>query len=258
VNAKDADINPVMTLPPRLCDQWTEITFSLIQFEIATTACLVGATFPLQSKEAIINSCEERISATYLRYCDGTEPIHWLARHIAHVLLLELRLKIHGRQDLLCASYLSDPSHPRQDQLFLAAVDVLDSRRTIETEPEAARWSWLLAGYKKFRPLSFVLAELCHRQRSAAVDRAWEVATTAYYGLWEKDGMDTAHGETLRQLMYRAQLARNTAISAERTLWQDQGFQDVTVSESSDVDYLSLSTVLGQWRWNGNFTNRLR
>jgi hypothetical protein len=248
-----------MTVPPRLCDQWTEITFSLIQFEIATTACLVEATFPLQSKEAIINSCEERISATYLKYCDGTEPIHWLARHIAHVLLLELRLKIHSRQHHLSASHPWDPCHSYPDQLFFAAVDVLDSQRTIETEPEAARWSWLLAGYKKFRPLSFVLAELCHRQRSAAVDRAWEVATTAYYGFWEKDGMDTAHAEILRLLIYRAQLARNAAISTERTLWQDQGFvDDVTVPQSFEDNYLSLSTVLGQWRWNGNFTDRLR
>jgi hypothetical protein len=249
VNAKDAHISPAMMTPPRLCHEWTEIAFSLIQFEIATTAHMVGATSQLRSKEAIIDACEERIFSTYLRHCDGTEPIHWLARHVARVLLLELRLRIHSRQHIVLANHPLDLSHPCQDQLFLAAVDVLDSQRIIDKDPEAAQWSWLLAGYKKFWPLSFVLAELCYLPGSAAVDRAWEVATTAY-GRWEKDDMNTTHAGILSQLMYRAQVARGTAVSAEQSLWWNQVFEDVT--ESPEDNYVSLSELPGQRHWDVN------
>lgn len=284
VNAADVDMDPAMTETPEPRHGWTAISFSLVQFEIACTARVVRAISQPQDKEDTISACERRIQSTYLRHCDGTKPIHWLAQHVAHVLIMELRFRLHHQQYISPAGHSALMAHTSfQDQLFLTAVDILDTQRRIEMEPQAAHWSWLLVAYKQFWPLSFVLGELCCRQRSEAVDRAWEVAKGAF-GRWKTDDKSTARAETLSRLLARAQAARNdTMVLGQHFSWLDSfaaqdeinnvmswsapGLTDIAVegarsqpgeaaiSSFLDHNLTSLAEVPIQSRWGGDSTS---
>lgn len=222
VNARDVDMDPKMTAPPKHCLGWTEVSFSLIQFDIAATACVVRVTAQPQDRENIINGCERRLRSAYLKYCDGTEGIHWLAQHVSHVLIMELHFRLHGQPHIMSASDSTVITHPVQDQLFSAAVDILDTQRRIEKEPGAAQWIWLLSAYMQFWPLSFVLGELCYRRSSRTVDRAWEVAEGAFRR-WNKDDRGTGNIQILNRLIDRAKAARSTMV------WDDSAFAAISL-----------------------------
>ncbi|SPO03147.1 uncharacterized protein DNG_05829 [Cephalotrichum gorgonifer] len=214
-NVKDEDLDPSSIALPASRPGWTEISFSLVRFEIARTARLIDFMPYTLQKLAMVDECERRIQSAYLRYCDGTEAIHWLARHVGHVLIMELRFKLlrHDRQ--YADPYLSESAdprpHPMQDSLFLKAIDIVDTPRRIASEPQAKQWSWLLAAYMQFWPLSFLLSELCHRHGSDEVDRAWAVAERALRR--QKQDDTSKNMNILRQLMEKARLEKDLRVS---------------------------------------------
>ncbi|KAK5659320.1 hypothetical protein OQA88_1413 [Cercophora sp. LCS_1] len=75
VNVRDIDLTPGMVEPPVPYQGWTEVSFCLMQVEIACATGLVGAAQDGQMKESIIDACEARIENEYLRYCDGSEGV---------------------------------------------------------------------------------------------------------------------------------------------------------------------------------------
>jgi hypothetical protein len=153
---------------------WTDVSFALIQTDIARTAVRADDAATLERKEAEIDACEQRIQSLYLRYCDGSKPIHWLARHVAHVLLMELRFKTYSHPSLWAAPY-SD----KRQWLFFAAIDILDTSRRVAMEPQAAQWTWLLEAYLQFWPLRFALQELCHGTRPRMMDASLGIVERA-------------------------------------------------------------------------------
>jgi hypothetical protein len=181
------------------------MTFSLIRFELAITGRKLRNARSLHQKESLICACESKIQSLYLSHCDNSEPIHWLAQHVTCVQTTELWCKIYGNEDLS----LGIPPHvqARRDRIFLAAIDVVDISKILETERAARRWLWSLSGYLQYLPLAFLLMELCHRRQCEAVDHAWRVAEEAF----ERQGEQIKNfksGEILTQLMAKAR-ARN-------------------------------------------------
>lgn len=130
-------------------------------------------------KLAMVDECERTVQYRYLRYCDGSEPVQWLAKHVAHVLLMELRFKLLRKDQPNIPYFVSGPDskmcpRPAQDRLFLQVIDIVDTPRRIEAEPQAKQWSWLLVGYMQFWPLYFLLSELRYRDWSEKVQRGWD------------------------------------------------------------------------------------
>ena len=181
-NAKDIHISPAMECAPIPDQGWSEISFSLIRFEIADFSRKVDMACLTREKELLIDECEKRIERQYLRFCDGSKPIHWLAQHVSFVLIMEMRFRLHlqiqqDRQQQGVQEHL----RPGQDELFLAAIDIVDTPTRIAEEPQAKRWCWLLKAYTQFGPLSFLLEKLCtYSDCCELVDRAWRVAEAAF------------------------------------------------------------------------------
>lgn len=215
LNVCDADLVPSSTEIPNQKPGWTEISFSLVRFDIARTARTIGYMHSAPQKLALVDACERRVQSTYLRYCDGSEPVHWLAKHVAHVLLMELRFKLHPR-DRHSSTSAGDCDEQRtlaeSDGLFLKAIDIVDTPRRVAVEPQAKRWSWLLQGYMQFWPLSHLLRELRYRHNSEVVERGWDVAERALARRGEDDTSENVR--TLRRLMEEARLEKSYRMAA--------------------------------------------
>lgn len=198
LNIKDLELEPNMVMLPNSQHGWTEISFSLILFEIAYAGSKMEGNLPLRQKEEMIEECEYKIQTTYLRYCQEGEPIHWLAKHVSHVLITEKWLKLYG--GLPISSTMSPRIQAKRDSLFLTAVDIVDMLRNQDLEPEAQRWKWLLNAYLHYIPLAFILTELCHRRDSQLVDRAWRVVERAILR-WGGQMKNSKHEKALALLM---------------------------------------------------------
>ncbi|EFY94380.1 hypothetical protein MAA_10151 [Metarhizium robertsii ARSEF 23] len=197
-NTNDADLHSDKL--PHLITQtgWTDMSFALTQADVARTAVLVDNIHQLDRKEAEIDACEQRIHSQYLRYCDGSKPIHWLAQHVAYVLVMELRFKAYSNPSIWAGPY----TETRQS-LFFAAIDILDIARRLAREPEAAQWIWSLEAYMQFCPLRFALQELCHSSRLKVLDASWGVVERAFRR-WDSGKASRENYEICSQLLKRA------------------------------------------------------
>ena len=213
-NARDIHINPSMECAPRHYNGWSETSFSLIRFEIADVTRKERETLvPLDEEKRLIDDCERRIQHRYLRFCDGSKPIHWLARHVSFVLLMEKRFKLYRKMREQGSAAQEQKQRPEQDALFLAAMHIVDTPTRIGEEPAAKQWSWLLPGYTQFLPLSFLLEKLCvYSECCGLVGRAWDVAEAAFARQMRNDKRSPDNIEVLARLMAEASSVRQAGM----------------------------------------------
>ncbi|KLJ08564.1 hypothetical protein EMPG_15992 [Blastomyces silverae] len=209
-NINDSDIDPNMVEAPHRRNGWTEMSFYLIRLEIARTSSKLDTAVSQPQKKVIITECWANIRSSYLAHCDDRQPVPWLAKHVAHVLNTEMWFKFYG-QECFAASP-SARARTIRDQLFLLAMDIVDTPRRIERDPHAKTWKWLLKGYLQFLPLGFLLTELCYRtSRGEVVDHAWKVVEDAF-SRWTDADRNSKNGEILCRLMDRAKVAKGQTI----------------------------------------------
>ncbi|KAF7166259.1 hypothetical protein CNMCM5623_000016 [Aspergillus felis] len=183
---------------------WTEASFLLIRLDIARTRSSLATAQSLYEKEQLIQRCHGRIKSRYLASCDGSQPIHWLAKHVSSVLIAEMWFEVHSAA---CSSTLGAmiSSRSTRAKLFSTAVSIIDIPRRVHEDPQAKAWSWLLKGYLQFQPLLFVAAELSSRSMGDSLSvRAWEVAHTAF-GRWPEETRRTRQGKLLDSLLSKSQ-----------------------------------------------------
>ncbi|KAK2740123.1 hypothetical protein FQN57_006238 [Myotisia sp. PD_48] len=236
LNVADAYLDPHMEHAPCSQDCWTEMSFALIRIEIARTSCRVenytpnGVSSPHLDKAELIQRCKQHIQSRYLRYCDGSQPIHWLAQHVAHVLLEEQQFKLYynpysqsqqEQRSQDASPDITGESQAFRQGLFLSAIDIVDVSHPVKAEVQASEWKWLLAAYLQYQPLAFLLNELCNRYCSfdlAGVDssneetreileRAWNVAEDAFARNAERFKV-LKNGLLLNQLMSQAKTSK--------------------------------------------------
>ncbi|KAL2858196.1 hypothetical protein BJX68DRAFT_162674 [Aspergillus pseudodeflectus] len=215
LNCRDTELSQTMTIQPNVQHGWTEVSFCLLRYDLATTERIVESDAPWLIKTKAVRECQHRLHTKYLAYCDGSEPIHWLACHISYVMITEMWMKLFSPQFFASSSPSSLDSeatsaHAVRDQLFDAAVDILDTQKRLEKEIAARNWEWTLSGYFQYVPLAFLLNELRWRRSDPRTDRAWEVAERSF-GRWSEEAKRSVHGVMLTELMSSVLVARQQA-----------------------------------------------
>jgi hypothetical protein len=208
LNVNDSDLDPYADRPVTSRIGWSEQTFALVRYKIAQTRQLLSADVAMRRKEDIIGECEKELSDKHLHFgTDEHSPIHWLTRHVAHVLTMEMWFELYSADTIAISSMgLDDESKHEQgfrDFLFLSAIDIVDITSRLEAEPQSRQWAWLLGGYQQFRPLVFLLNELQYREQCAAVAHAWKVVESAL-SRWPPTSRDSDNGKVMDKLKSRA------------------------------------------------------
>ncbi|KFX94439.1 hypothetical protein V490_04339 [Pseudogymnoascus sp. VKM F-3557] len=209
LSINDEDIDPAMTIAPAARKGWTEMSFCLIRFVIANTSRLLEGDLSQNQKERMINECGFKIQRDHLRHCDNNQPIHWLAQHVSYVMISEMWIKLYNDEWL--SSNSSSGIHVTRNQILLTAIDIVDTPRRLEAEPQAQRWKWLLTAYLQYHPLAFLLNELCHSQHSDTLERAWDVTENAFKR-WTDDNKTSKNGEFLLEMMEKAKSIRTQTL----------------------------------------------
>ncbi|KAL4871298.1 hypothetical protein BDV12DRAFT_194654 [Aspergillus spectabilis] len=235
LNCRDSELCTNMTASPTIQSGWTEMSFCLLRYDLATTERIVESDAPWLIKTKAVRDCQRRLHSRYLCYCDGSESIHWLACHISYVMITEMWMKLFSPHFTSTDSPgASDPAI--RDHLFDAAVDILDTSKRLDIELAARKWEWTLGGYFQYVPLAYLLKELRWRRSDHRVDAAWNVAEKSFQR-WSDDAKKSTHGVMLTELMSNALSARQEAA----------GFQTIAdsylVPDQSVLDDFSMGPV---------------
>lgn len=240
LNINDEDISPDMKEPPTEREGATQMTFSLIRFEITAALrrvsykCPTGklpignAQPPIETCGNLIQVVNRRMEERYIKHCDMNVPIYWVCATVARLILAKLWLIIHHpmtRHDR--KAHISQVS---RENLFLTSIEVIEFSRLLETNEHTSKWGWLFRTNMQWHCIAFVLSELCVRPLCPITDRGWYVVNSVY-SAWERQANHKKGmlWRPLSRLMKRA--------AAIRTKQQ----QEMRVGPSSTVSDRSLS-----------------
>ncbi|KAJ5504575.1 hypothetical protein N7463_007449, partial [Penicillium fimorum] len=220
---------------------FTEMTLTLVRREILisrrksmqmTGLGAYGLNVLFQNRNLAIEQSKWLLDERYLRFCDLSIPIHWVAATIARVALARLWLVSHF--SLLTAQGFDANQWPeRCEALTLTAIEVLEFVYLLETNENTAKWSWLFQGYVQWQPFAFVLSELCVRPASSLSDRAWTIVNR----VWERWNETRIHKDgliipPLERLMKRASAARTPRSVLELSAVSEFNLTEMELADS--------------------------
>ena len=212
---------------PRERSGYTDMTFSLIRFEITVTYRLLkysSYTEPdcssedlLASRQQHVIGLEHRLREKYLQYSNTTATVHWLCATISWLVLAKLRVSLYD--PVTSGNMLNTGLKANiREFLFATSIDVIELSVILETnQKEIRNWTWMFRNNNQWHALSFVLAELCFRPLGTDADRAWR-AVDHVLPLWESQGAGAQHEiwSIVSQLKERAIEARRQQLLVSR------------------------------------------
>jgi hypothetical protein len=228
LNINDDDISPEMTEPPEEKEGRTEMLFDLIRFTVSTTVRRLSyappgpgpcrekiARITLEDKERLIEELHQYLEKKYLKYCDMSVPLDWVAATVSRLILAKMWLIVHhpfARED-------GGAGLPQEtkDRLFLTSIEVIEFSRLLETETTTLKWGWLFRTYVQWHAVAFVLSQLCVRTTGPEVEKAWTTVDSVF-DEWGGVVSASKRGmlwKPLRKLMNRAKAAREREVEKQ-------------------------------------------
>lgn len=231
LNVDDIDLDPRMKALPTERVGCTDMTFSLIRFEVANTFRRINyippgpprscgdffASATLEDKERWITECHQRLEEKYLQHCDMTVPIYWVTATVARLMMSKMWLMVYHpfqRQD-----GSKNLSSEIREKLFITSLENIEYSLLLQTEARTMKWGWLFKTYMQWHAFAFILAELCHRTRGELVDRAWLAVEKSRDGRWAELTGGHRNGHLWRPLdrvIAKARVARNKALMEDQ------------------------------------------
>ncbi|MCJ1458137.1 hypothetical protein MMC28_008508 [Mycoblastus sanguinarius] len=228
LNINDRDITPSMKEAPPEHEGATEMTFDLIRYSVSTTVrrlsyappgpgpCRVrNAGLSLEDKEHMIEDLHQYLEKKYLRHCDTTVPLHWVAATVARLIMAKMWLVVH--HPFQRSDHGEGLPQETKNRLFLTSVEVIEFSRLLETEKTTLKWGWLFRTYVQWHALAFVLSQLCTRTTGPEVDKAWMVIEGVFDD-WGGSVSSNQRGmlwKPLRKLMAKARAERSKALEKQ-------------------------------------------
>ncbi|KAJ6134666.1 fungal-specific transcription factor domain-containing protein [Penicillium sp. IBT 18751x] len=194
LNINDEDLVLEADELPSERSGYTDMTFSLIRFEVTATyrflkySSFIQSNSPaedlLTSRQQHVIDLEHRLCEKYLQYSNTKSTVHWLCAAIAWLVLAKLRVSVY---DTVTSGDMPNTKLNAgiREFLFATSIDIIELSVILETSHKNhGNWNWMFKNNNQWQALSFVLAELCLRPLDTDADRAWRAVDDAF-PLWE-------------------------------------------------------------------------
>lgn len=193
LNINDTDLTDDMTALPPARQGATDMTFSLIRYEICSLArrlyqvssnttggCPRETPTSLEEREGMVRSIYETVEEKYFKDASAScNAMLWTAANIARVIVAKMTLVIY--QPMLFpgpdGEVLSDEIRER---IFTAATEIFEYNHQLNSDPRSKQWQWLFQTYTQWHAVAYVLMEVVRREWSAGVERAWTALNSIF------------------------------------------------------------------------------
>ncbi|KAK8115800.1 hypothetical protein PG984_012302 [Apiospora sp. TS-2023a] len=212
LHVDDADLSPEMPLLPVEREGFSEMTFCLVRYETLQTVWRIDGDTPLAGKQAAISELERRLEDRYLKRCDPEIPFQLKVLLSARMMIKRLWFVAYWpsreKHSNRSGTHRGEASVTRtangganRDQLFAAAVGLLESAAEILAIPALSPWTWHAQAYSHWHAVAFVLHELrCRPQSSPECERAWRYVCVVCEGWLDGGSTSTNLARPIRGL----------------------------------------------------------
>jgi hypothetical protein len=177
LNIDDADFHPTGKSPSS-ADRWTDVTFSLIRFEVnemmrslwvdrARIDCRKISLTAVLSK---IETFRREMAAKYDHLIDDRVPIQYCARMVKSLLLSRLHVMILHRYHNGVTRRM--PGRLR-DILVESGTVVLENAVALEVRPDVQQWKWYVGAYNQYHIAFLLVVDLSFYPTCRQADRIW-------------------------------------------------------------------------------------
>ena len=159
--------------------------------------------------DQIIQECNDKLQIGYLRHCDSNVPFQWFTATFARMLMEKMWINILHRFQLSGGVKVLPASC--KDRIFKASLEIVELCLMLEREESTRQWRWSLKNYIPWQTMVFLLCQICQREKTELVDRAWTVVQDAFL-LWGKVAADKKQDvlwANLNKLMAKARASRS-------------------------------------------------
>lgn len=274
LNINDSDITEDTKEMPQARQGATDMTFSLIRYEIcaqarrlyvvssafSTANCPREASISLEDRESMVKAIYENIEQKYFKDASAScNAMLWTAANIARVIVAKMTLVIY--QPMLFpgpdGEVLSDDIRER---IFTAATEIFEYNHQLNSDPRSKQWKWLFQTYTQWHAVAYVLMEVVRRPWSAGVERAWAALNSVFANPSPQD-LDRIVGDQsmwlpLKKVYLKAKKYRETEIArlradpdaAQKLEIQDRSRAPVPLSFAAMPGSVKSAIATERWR----------
>lgn len=229
LNINDSDIAPDSLELPKERVGVTDMTFCLMRYEISKVSryvtCASTSFYPygrmvpdttLQEKEQMVRNLNDTLETKYIQYCLDAGPLLWVGATVSRLLVAKLSI-IPFLRGSSC-NPAEFPQHVR-DRLFIASIEIMEYSSLLESGTHTKKWGWVFHTYVQWHALIFILVEICRRDSSPLLERAWRAVDSVFTG-WDnavKYSRSQKNGQLwlpLKRLMAKARKKREDDIAS--------------------------------------------
>ncbi|KAF5637957.1 hypothetical protein F52700_4660 [Fusarium sp. NRRL 52700] len=215
LNINDVDIFPGMEELPVERTEWTCMTFSLVNFDLAKAMEKLksgNASAPILSKEwrdKVVQEVYTKVRAR-LENCNPVTPHQRLTVHCTDYLLRKLDFVTN--QQWLLSQKRGANDFVLKEETLVAALDILEAR-TAGDDPFLAQFAWAKKVHPQYHVTLYVLWYLCTKPQGLHIERAWRLID----GIFEQEmafdiiGCTGAKPAVLKSLRTKAETLRKKA-----------------------------------------------
>lgn len=193
LNINDTDISEETTEMPPSRQGASDMTFSLIRYEICAQArnlyVVSGANpadYPrdeattLEERESMVRNIYQSVEEKYFKdQPTSCEPMLWTAANIARVITAKMTLVIY--QPMLFPGPDGEVlSEDIRERIFTAATEIFEYNHQLNSDPRSRQWKWLFQTYTQWHAVAYSLMEVVHRPWGPGVERAWAALNSIF------------------------------------------------------------------------------
>lgn len=228
LNINDSDIAPDTPELPQERVGVTDMTFCLMRYEISKVSryvtCASASFYPygrmvpdttLEEKEQMVRNLNDTLETKYIQYCLDAGPLCWVGATVSRLVVAKLSI-IPFLRGTSC-NPADFPQHVR-DRLFIASIEIMEYSSLLESGTHTKKWGWVFHTYVQWHALIFILVEICRRDISPLLERAWRAVDSVFTG-WDnavKYSRSQKNGQLwlpLQRLMAKARKKREDDIA---------------------------------------------
>jgi hypothetical protein len=193
LNINDSELSPSMREPPAEHPAVTEMLFCCIRQHIGLfmwSHVLAGeesgiSAMPVRpeqiaTKIKALNDLDVMLQQKFIRFCDSSIPLHYLARVAARSALSKIRLRVYSAPRIA-----GSPPQPKaeKDIAFDTAIEILEYDKDghdPSTRKLLKGFMWHIRVFFQLEAFIYMLSELRTRTTGKQVEWAWDLVEATY------------------------------------------------------------------------------
>lgn len=177
LNIDEADLHAFGT-PPVGVDRWTDMTFTIMRFELNEMMRAIWVDRPRVDRRKIsltallskIETFRRNFTIKYDHLIDERNPFHRYAQLAKKMLLSKLHIMVLHRYHTSVTYSMPD----RLRQILLVASTIqLENAVAMDTLAEVAIWRWYAGAYHQYHTAFLMLIDVQFYPKSKEIDRLW-------------------------------------------------------------------------------------